>query len=74
MTENEFLEKYGSEKVYFEEIYKFTVKYSNKELGIYCSGTIDYRSVLSDTEIINDLFRELINFSFGFTNNEGKRK
>lgn len=68
MTEEEFLTKYGSEKVQFEEIYKFTVKYSNEELGIYCSGSCDYRSDLYKEETVASLFGELENFSFGFRN------
>ena len=66
MTEEKFLEKYGSEKVYFEEIYKFKATYSSEELGIYCCGNFDYRSALSKEETVASLFGELENFSFGF--------
>lgn len=66
MTENEFLEKYGSEIVYFESIYKFIANYSNEELGIYCSGNFDYRTELSKEETVASLFGQLETFSFGF--------
>lgn len=68
MTENEFLEKYGSEIVYFESFYKFIVNYSNEELGIYCSGSFDYRTELSKEETVASLFGQLETFSFGFIN------
>lgn len=68
MTKKEFLEKYGSEKVYFENVWKFVVNYSNEELGIYCSGSFDYRTELSKEETVASLFGQLETFSFGFIN------
>lgn len=68
MTENEFLEKYGSETVYFENVFKFIANYSNEELGIYCSGNFDYRTELSKEETVASLFGQLETFSFGFIN------
>lgn len=66
MTENEFLEKYASEKVQFESFYKFIANYSNEELGIICSGNFDYRTELSKEETVASLFGQLETFSFGF--------
>lgn len=68
MTENEFLEKYGSETVYFDNVYKFIANYSNEELGIYCSGNFDYSTELSKEETVASLFGQLVTFSFGFIN------
>ena len=50
MTEQEFLDKYGNEKVYFTNMYKFTARYENKKLGIYCAGTVNYRDTISYEE------------------------
>ena len=69
MTKKEFLEKYGSEKVYFESICRFVdVKYSNEELGIYCSGIIGSPATLFNVQTIESLFGLLEKFSFGFIN------
>ena len=64
MTEKEFLEKYGNEKVYFTEMYKFRAVYENKELGIYCSGVVEYRGDISYKETVNSVF-DLEYFQFG---------
>ena len=63
MTEKEFLEKYGNEKVYFTGMYKFNAMYANKELGIYCSGLLDYRDEISYEETPNSL-SQLEEFKF----------
>ena len=68
MTEGEFLEKYGSEIVYFESLYKFIANYSNEELGIYCFGNFDYHTELSKEETVAFLFGQFETFSFGFIN------
>ena len=64
MTEKEFLEKYGNEKVYFTEMYKFRAVYENKELGIYSSGVVEYRGDISYKETVNSVF-DLEYFQFG---------
>jgi hypothetical protein len=56
MTEKEFLEKYGNEKVYFTKMYKFRAMYENKELGIYCSGGVEHRADISYEETVNTVF------------------
>lgn len=64
LTEREFLEKYGGEKVYFTGMYKFRAFYENKELGIYCSGVVYYRQSISYKETVNSVF-DLDEFQFG---------
>lgn len=64
MSEKEFLEKYGNEKVYFTGMYKFRAMYENKELGIYCSGVLEYRGDISYEETVNSVF-DLEYFQFG---------
>lgn len=64
MEVKEFLEKYGNEKVYFTGMYKFRAMYENKELGIYCSGVIEYRGDISYEETVNSVF-DLEYFQFG---------
>lgn len=64
MSEKEFLEKYGNEKVYFTGMYKFRAMYENKELGIYCSGVVEYRDGISYEETINSVF-DLEYFQYG---------
>jgi hypothetical protein len=56
MEENEFLEKYGREKVYFVHMDKFRAFYENKELGISCSGVVEYRGMISYEETVYTVF------------------
>lgn len=65
MTQEEFLEKYGNEKVHFSEMYKFTAYYKNEELGIWCRASIEYRDSIEAEETVNSIF-QLEYFDFGF--------
>ena len=64
MTEKEFLEKYGNEKVEFSSMYKFRVMYKNEELKIFCRGVVDYRDDIEKIETVNSIFH-LEDFEFG---------
>ena len=64
MTEQEFLQKYGNEKVYFSSMYKFRATFINEELKIWCSGALDYRDDISYEETVNSVFN-LEYFEFG---------
>lgn len=64
MTENEFLEKYGNEKVEFSNMYKYRATYKNDELGIWCSGNVGYKDIIEKTETVNYIF-DLEHFKFG---------
>ena len=64
MTEKEFLEKYGNEKVEFSNMYKFRVRYKNEELKIFCRGVVDYRADIEKVETVNSIF-DLEDFEFG---------
>ncbi len=65
MTQEEFLEKYGNENVYFSEMYKFSAYYKNAELGIWCRATIEYRDDIGAEETVNSI-SQLEYFDFGF--------
>jgi hypothetical protein len=43
MTEKEFLEKYGNQKVYFSSMYEYRAIYKNEKLNIWCSGVVESR-------------------------------
>ena len=45
-------------------MYKFRAMYKNKELGIYCSGVVEYRGDISYEETVNSVF-DLEYFQFG---------
>lgn len=64
MTEKEFLEKYGNEKVEFSDMYKFRATYKNEELKIWCSGSVEYRGSIDRIETVNSIF-DLEYFQFG---------
>jgi len=64
MTEKEFLQKYGNEKVYFSGMYKYRATFRNEELKIWCSGVLDYRHDISKEETVNSVF-DLEDFDFG---------
>jgi hypothetical protein len=64
MTEKEFLEAYGNAKVTFTEMYKHRAMYSNKELGIYCSGVVEYGSAITCEETVISV-ADLEYFQFG---------
>lgn len=57
MSEQEFLEKYGSEKVFFSYLDKLRAVYRNDELGIVCSGTLEYRDYLVYEETVMEIFQ-----------------
>ncbi len=63
MTEQEFLQKYGNEKVYFSSMYKYKAIFRNEELKIWCSGTLEYRDEISYEETVWSVAC-LDNFSF----------
>ena len=50
MTETDFLKQYGSIPLNFVEMYKYRVTYKNEELGITCSGHIEYRDDMKAIE------------------------
>ena len=64
MTEQEFLQKYGNEKVYFSSMYKFRAIFRNEELKIWCSGVLEYKDDISYEEVVNSIFY-LEYFQFG---------
>jgi len=64
MTEQDFLQKYGNEKVYFSNMYKFRATFRNEELKIWCSGVLEYRGDISYEETVNSVF-DLEYFQFG---------
>ena len=64
MTEKEFLEKYGNEKVEFSSMYKFRAMYKNEELKIFCRGVVEYRDDIEKIETVNSIF-QLEDFEFG---------
>lgn len=64
MTEQEFLQKYGNEKVYFSSMYKFRASFRNEELKIWCSGMLEYNNEISYEETVNSIF-DLDYFLFG---------
>lgn len=64
MGKEEFLKKYGNEKVYFSSIYKFRAVFRNEELRIWCSGVLEYRDDISSEETVNSVF-DLEYFEFG---------
>lgn len=63
MTEQEFLQKYGSEKVFFSYLDKLRAVYRNDELGIECSGILDYRDSICSEETVMGIF-QLDSFEF----------
>jgi hypothetical protein len=64
MTQEEFLEKYGNEKVYFQRMYKHSVYYKNTELGFWCKATIEYDDEIEVEETVNSVF-QFNYFDFG---------
>jgi hypothetical protein len=64
MSEKEFLEKYGNEKVEFSNMYKFRATYKNEELKIWCSGVLEYRGDIEKVETVNSIF-DLEYFQYG---------
>ena len=64
ISEKEFLEKYGNEKVEFSNMYKFRATYKNEELKIWCSGVLEYRGNINKVETVNSIF-DLECFQFG---------
>lgn len=65
MTKKYFLQKYGKQKLEFSNMYKFRATYKNEELGIWCSGIIEYRNEIQKEETVNSL-SDLEYFTFGF--------
>jgi hypothetical protein len=65
MTKKDFLQKYGKQKLEFSNMYKFRATYKNEELGICCSGIIEYRNEIQKEETVNSL-SDLEYFAFGF--------
>lgn len=65
MNENEFLYKYGGEKVLFTVMDKYKAIYQNDKLGIFCSGIVNYRDSICHEETVMDIFN-LDCFEFGF--------
>jgi hypothetical protein len=63
MTEKEFLEKYGHEKVYFSSMYKHRAIYKNEK--IWCSGVTESRDDIRHEEKVLSVF-DLDYFEFGF--------
>lgn len=55
MTDKEFLEKYGNDKVYFSSTYKHGVTYRNRDLGIIVCGIIDYKDYMEYEETVNEI-------------------
>lgn len=60
----QFLEKYGDEKVEFSDIFKLRVTYKNEKLKIWCSGVLDYNDIFVKVETVNSI-SELDHFQFG---------
>ena len=65
MTEKEFLEKYGNQKVYFSSMYEHIAIYKNEKLNIWCSGLVESRDDISIEEKVLTVF-DLEYFRFGF--------
>jgi hypothetical protein len=65
LSEKDFLEKYGNEKVEFLELYKYRVVYHNEELKFYCSGVLNQDSEMRKTETVNSVAK-LDAFQFRF--------
>jgi hypothetical protein len=63
MTEEQFLEKYGQEKVYFSSMYKYRAVYKNEK--IWCSGVVESRDDIRHEETVLTVF-DLEYFRFGF--------
>ena len=55
MGEKEFIEKYGKEKVYFSNLHKTRITYENKELGIKCIGSVEYRDDMNYEEDVHNI-------------------
>jgi hypothetical protein len=64
MTEKEFLNKYGNEKVYFQRMYKNSIYYKNIELGFWCKATIEYDDEIEVEETVYSIF-QFAYFEFG---------
>jgi hypothetical protein len=64
MSEKEFLEKYGNEKVEFSNMYKFRATYKNEELKIWCSAVLEYSGDIEKVETVNSIF-DLDYFQYG---------
>lgn len=67
MTEQQFLEKYGDEKVWFSRMYKYRVKYENEKLNIWCSGVAAPRDDINREETVSTVF-DYADVEFGFIN------
>jgi hypothetical protein len=65
MTEKEFLEKYGNQKVYFSSMYEYRAIYKNGTLNIWCSGVVQSRDDIRSQETVLTVF-DLEYFRFGF--------
>ena len=65
MTEQQFLEKYGHEKVWFSRMYKYRVNYENEKLNIWCSGVAAPRDDINREETVLTVF-DYDDFEFGF--------
>jgi len=65
MTEEQFLEKYGNQKVYFSSMYKYRAIYKNGTLNIWCSGVVQSRDDIRSQEKVLTVF-DLEYFEFGF--------
>ena len=65
MTEEQFLEKYGQEKVCFSSMYKYRAVYKNEKLNIWCSGVTESRDDIRHEETVLTVF-DLEYFRFGF--------
>ena len=64
MTEQEFLQKYGTEKVYFSYIHRYSAMFVNEDLKIWCSCDLEYSDDISFEEMVNSIF-DLGHFQFG---------
>jgi hypothetical protein len=65
LSEKDFLEKYGNEKVEFLELYKYRMVYHNEQLKFYCSGALNQDSEMRKTETVNSVAK-LDAFQFRF--------
>lgn len=68
MGEKEFLEKYGKVKVYFTNLYNKRITYENKDLGIKCIGSVEYRDSMDyEEDVYNISFLEDFYFEINNT-------
>ena len=66
MTEEEFLKKYKNVKVTFFSLHNYVVQHSNRKVGIWCSGYINYMSYITN-EIPVYMYKDQVDdFKFGF--------